>query len=253
MIRSASALWRSCRQATAKRTSDRSEPAIAAAARTMSGRLRVTSWVREPGRIATSGPGRRALVSQKGLVQRPIGQLVEIGMTDVNRVGNASRVIPGRLERKAAQDLIDVLAHLLHPPACPRPDLRRHEIEDRNTPRLGPAGNPPVQTRIVDQHHRVGPFFAKVAIGHEDQSNERHQVEQDVQKPHDREVDERVEQARRRLPPSARRRSRRTGRRESKPRSERIRLAACRSPLGSPAEMKIRMGDDSLPCSKSAR
>jgi hypothetical protein len=27
-----------------------------------------------------------------------------------------------------------------------------------------------------------------------------------------------------------------------------MRLAACKSPLGSPAEMKNRMGDNSLPC-----
>ena len=102
-----------------------------------------------------------ALLSQKGLVQRPIGQLVEVGMTDINGVGNASRVIPRRLERKAAQDLIDVLANLLHAPASPCPDLRRNEVKDRNAPRLGSAGNPPVQAGIVDQHHRIRPFSRK--------------------------------------------------------------------------------------------
>ena len=193
-IPSASFRWRSCRQATPKRTPGRCDASLFAA-RTISGRFRKTSWVREPGRIATSSPGSLALLRQEARVERPVRELVEVGMADVDRILEPARVIPGRLERQAAQDEIDVLLDLLDPPAGPGPDLRRHEVEDRDAPRLGAAGDPPVQARVVDQHHGVGPFVAKIAIGLEDQPDERHEVQQDVQEPHHRQVDERIEQA----------------------------------------------------------
>ena len=66
MICSARALWRSCRQATAKRTSGTLWASFMAA-RTIPAGCAVTSWVREPGRIATSEPGSLALLRQEAL------------------------------------------------------------------------------------------------------------------------------------------------------------------------------------------
>ena len=214
MISSAMALCRSCRQATAKRTPGRCPGEfrgrtdhVGQVARALPGSASRARSPRVARPAAAARPG-----SPRPEADRPARRSRD-GRRRPPR--NPARVIPGRLEGKAAQDLIDVLANLLHAPAGPGPDLGRNEVEDRDAPRLGAAGDPPVQTRIVDQHDGVRPLVAKIAIRHEDQADERHQVEKHVQEPHHREVDQRVEQARAGLPPSSRRRSRRTGRPEN--------------------------------------
>ena len=117
-------------------------------------------------------------------------------MSHIDGPFDPTRMVPGRLEREAAKDLVNILPDFLHPPAGPGPELRRDEVEDRDAACLGPAGDPPVQAGIVDQHHRIRPLVAEIAIGHEDEADERHQVEQHVEEPHHREVDQREEQAR---------------------------------------------------------
>ena len=157
------------------------------AARTISGRLRSTSCVREPGRIDNQyfSPVRPFLpVGQKLGIERPglVEAYVEIRMTDVDRVlGNPLRMVPSRLEGEAAEDEIDVLLDFLDAPARPGPDLRRDEIDDRDAPRLGPPGEPPVKPRIIDEHDGVRPLIAKMAIGQEDQPHERQDVQKDIQ------------------------------------------------------------------------
>ena len=139
--------------------------------------------------------GTSPLIGQEPVIERPVFQLIEVRMTYVDRVRDAARVVPRRLEGEAAQHEIDEFLYFLDAPARPRPDLGRDEIDDRDAPRLGAPGDPPVQPRVVDQHDGVGAIVTKMAIGHEDQADERQQVEQHVQEPHHRQVDERVEQA----------------------------------------------------------
>jgi hypothetical protein len=91
---------------------------------------------------------------------------------------------PGLLERHAAQNVIDEAAHLFDAPTCPRPNLRRSKVKHRDAVRLGATGDPPVETRIINQHHRVGLVMAKVAICHAGQMQELVQVEDRAQKPH---------------------------------------------------------------------
>ena len=50
--------------------------------------------------------------------------------------------------------------------------------------RLRPAGDPPIEARIVDQHHGVGPLVAEVAIGPARQRKELVQVQQHAREPH---------------------------------------------------------------------
>ena len=61
---------------------------------------------------------------------------------------------------------------------------------------MGAIGDPPVQTRVVDQDHRVRLLVTEIAIGPEDQTDERDDVEKHVEEPHDRQVDQRIDQLR---------------------------------------------------------
>ena len=103
--------------------------------RIISGRFRVSSWVREPGKIATSelagwlcsarnasSRGRSSSSSKYGCPTRP--------------PRNAAGVIPGGFEGKTAQDLINVLPNLTHTPAGPGPDLGWDEVKHGDRPRL---------------------------------------------------------------------------------------------------------------------
>ena len=74
-------------------------------------RLWVTSCVREPGRIATSGPRARCC-GQKRLVERLPANLVEERVADEGRVA-AALAKPRLLERQAAQHVVDQPPHLL--------------------------------------------------------------------------------------------------------------------------------------------
>ena len=203
------ALCRSLRQATANRTPGRRRDS-SDAARIMSGRLRFTSWVREPRQDRHHRAGPSGVVGEEPGVQRPTGQLVEIGMADVDRIRDAPRLVPRRLERQAAEHLVHVLLHLLRPATPPRPRAAAARSRTPGSPRLGPPGDPPVQPRIVDQDDRVGPVVAEIAVGLDDQADERDDVQQDVEEPHHRQVDQRIEQLGRPRRPSSPRRSRRT-------------------------------------------
>jgi hypothetical protein len=49
---------------------------------------------------------------------------------------------------------------------------------------------------VVDQNHHVRAFVAKMAISLEEKPEERENVQENVQKPHHRQVDERIEKPR---------------------------------------------------------
>jgi hypothetical protein len=51
-----------------------------------------------------------------------------------------------------------------------------------------------METRVIDQHDGIWPRFPEVAISHEDQSDERHNVQENIEKPHNGELSERIEQ-----------------------------------------------------------
>ena len=85
MIRSANALCRSCRQATAKRTSGRRR-ASSRAARDHVGQVARHFLGPRAGQDRHQRAGPAAMLRQEPVVQRPFGQLVEVRMADVNRV-----------------------------------------------------------------------------------------------------------------------------------------------------------------------
>ena len=91
---------------------------------------------------------------------------------------------PRLLERQAAEHVVHQPPHLFDPPAGPGPNLRRRIVEDRNAVDLRPAGDPPVEARIVDQHHGVGPMVAEIAVGPAGQVPELVQVHQHAGEPH---------------------------------------------------------------------
>ena len=99
-----------------------------------------------------------------------------------------------------------------------------------------------MQPGVIDENHRVRLLVAEVAIGAEDQADEREDIEKHVEKPHDRQVDQGIEQLR---PGLAHLRAAEADKLDLWQRARRasIKLAPCKSPLGSPAEMKIRMVD----------
>ena len=99
---------------------------------------------------------------------------------------DAALAVPGLLKGQAAQDMIDQGAHLAHAPTGPRPDLRRHEIKDGNAVGMRPPGQPPMKTRVIDQHHSVGLLQAEIAVGFEQQREKLVGALQHTQHPHDR-------------------------------------------------------------------
>ncbi len=140
--------------------------------------------------------GSRSLVREEAGVERPVFELVEVGVPDIDRIREPAGVVPGRLEGKAAQNEVDVLLDLLDAPAGPGPDLRGDEINDGDAACLGAPGNPPVQPRVIDEHHGVRSLVAKIAIGLEDQPDEREEIEENVEEPHHGQVDQRIKQGR---------------------------------------------------------
>ena len=147
-----------------------------------------------------------------------------------------------RFPRTAAhKHVVDEAPHLLDPPTGPGPNLRRRVIEHRNAVPLGPPGDPPVEARIVDQHHGVGPMMAKVAIGPAGQIQETCAGSAARARTTSRPAPSGRRAVRSRPRPFAGRRSRRHSMSGSAAATRRIRLAPCRSPLGSPTEKKIFM------------
>ena len=85
-----------------------------------------------------------------------------------------------------------------------------------------------------------GLLVAKVAIGAEDQADKREDVEKHVEKPHDRQVHQGIEQPGPGLVHLRAAVADELGLWQPRRRAS-IKLAPWRSPLGSPAEMKILM------------
>ena len=108
-------------------------------------------------------------------------------MADILR-RHAALPIPVFLERQRAKHVIDPLAHLRDAPAQPGPQLRRHEVENRDAVEMGPSRHPPVEPGIVDQHDCVGALMAKRAIGLGDQGHELRQHGEDTRQTHHREL-----------------------------------------------------------------
>ncbi len=121
----------------------------------------------------------------KRLVQRPAAHFVKERMADERGV-TAPLGIPLDFERQTAQHVVDQSPHFCHAPARPGPNLRRHVVKDRNAVCLRPPSDPPVEARVVDQHHGVGRRMAEIAVGAARQAEKLVQVEQHAQKPHHR-------------------------------------------------------------------
>src|SRR5262245_2783564 len=73
--------------------------------------------------------------------------------------------VPILFERQLAQYVVNETAHLPYTPASPRPQLWRTVIENRDAVRFGSPGDPPIETRVIDQYDRVRPMVAEIAIG----------------------------------------------------------------------------------------
>src|SRR5262249_46388530 len=83
------------------------------------------------GEQADDPAGTRLLFGKKSFVEPLLRQFIEIWMADIV-CSDATFEVPALLERKSAEDVIDVAAHLLDAPASPGPELRRHKIKDGN-------------------------------------------------------------------------------------------------------------------------
>ena len=57
--------------------------------------------------------GATFLIGQEIGIERTVLELVEVRMTNIDRVGNPSGVVPSRLEGEAAEDEVDVLLNFL--------------------------------------------------------------------------------------------------------------------------------------------
>ena len=202
--RRAISAWWGLYAATANRTPGTAARTCAAALRNQ-GKLCVTSWVREPGRIVTSGPEKgqvqfvrstlRAVPAnwtcplflrqacQESLVELVAGNIVKERVADQRGIAPVLAE-PRLLKRQAAKDVVHQPTHLPDSPLGPRPDLRRGIIKDRDAVGLGPPGNPPVHSGIVDQHHGVGAVMPEILAGPDDQVPELVQVDQHPGEPH---------------------------------------------------------------------
>src|SRR5579871_3852729 len=60
-------------------------------------------------------------------------------------------------ERKNTEQAVDDAAHRLHPALTPRPDLRRHQINDRDIQPFQTGGNPEMKIGGIGQDREVRP------------------------------------------------------------------------------------------------
>src|SRR5437870_1159144 len=107
---------------------------------------------------------------------------------------DATFLIPLFLERQGAEDVVHRATHLLHPPACPGPELGRHKVEDGDAVSASSAGEPPMKAGIVDEDDRIWPSVAEIAVGTEKELDEDVGVEEDAQEPHHCQPAERIKQ-----------------------------------------------------------
>ena len=114
-------------------------------------------------------------------------------MAEVMR-GDAALAVPFDLEGKRADDVIDPFSHFLDAPAGPAPQLRRHEVENRNAMKVRPPRDPPVEARKVDEHDRIRTMMGEVAIGTREEREKDVDVGEHASKPHHRQLAERVKQ-----------------------------------------------------------
>ena len=113
------------------------------------------------------------------------GNLVEKGMADERRGDPLGRE-PLMLERQRRQDMIDQPAHLLLPPARPRPDLR-WAVEDHGDPvPLRAPRQPPVESGEVDEHAGIGTVIEEAPLGAAGEIDEPMDRQDHPQEPHHR-------------------------------------------------------------------
>ena len=150
--------------ATAKRTSGTACRTWSAALRNQ-GRLCSTSCVREPGRMVTNGrAGGRWMLEERFVHRRVAGTSskkgwpTKVALQPRWRNHSSSN---GRLQAPWSAQAAD----FFRSPGGPRPDLRRHVVENGNAVDLGPPGDPPIEAGIIDQDHGIGPLVAEVAVG----------------------------------------------------------------------------------------
>ena len=90
------------------------------------------------------------------------------------------------LKGQGREDVIDEPAHLRGPPAGPGPDLRRAVEDHRDAVPFGPPGEPPVETRKVDEHADVGRAVEEAPLGLPRKIDEPMDREDHPQEPHHR-------------------------------------------------------------------
>ena len=91
---------------------------------------------------------------------------------------------PIRFKGQFTQHMVDVLANLPDTPRSPSPHLRNAIIKNRNLPGLGFLGNPPVESGIVNQHHRVDFVIEEILVGLGDQAKKEADVFEGIEKHH---------------------------------------------------------------------
>ena len=111
-------------------------------------------------------------------------------------IRHADVVLPVEILFEGEDDdhVIDIAGDLVHAPAMPRPHLRRDEIDDFEPDLSGAPRHPEVESGIVDQQNRVGPFLFDRGDEVAEDPPEHAEVQQHVEEPHEAEVSGVVEQ-----------------------------------------------------------
>ena len=101
---------------------------------------------------------RRVAAGALGGVGPQIGGGLDQGVAHVGAGRAAQLLMRVRLEREQRQQVINVTAHRARAPRSPRPDGRRHVVDDRNIWRCGTHAscNPVGEVRAVDNHQHIG-------------------------------------------------------------------------------------------------
>ena len=127
-----------------------------------------------------------ALPRQAVARRRPLegGQHVEERVAD-ELDGHPRLLVQADLEREDGEDPGDVAGHRPQAPAAPGPDLRRHEIDDRDAEPARPAGQQQVEVGEVDQDQDARPRVAEPADEIAEDAVERREAADDLGAAHD--------------------------------------------------------------------
>ena len=170
----------------ANRTSGNPAPTISAAFSSQ-GRLQATSCLARAWQDRDEPARAAPVIPQEVLVQPLTLHLIEVRVAHVRGLAPALAK-PRLLERQFAEHMVDQPPHLPDSPTGPGPDLGSAVIEDGDPVGLGDAGHPPIEPRIVDEHHCVRSLLAETAPRPQEQTQKLVKVQQDPEQPHDGEL-----------------------------------------------------------------